>query len=67
VGNVRRLYTLSEVEQMCGYAKNTLTSARAKGQMPEPDAQYGRTPLWAQQTIDRWLQTRNRRGNDESE
>ena len=52
--NVEVLLTLSEIEARYGYARGTLTSLRAKGGMPEPDQQYGRTPLWRESTITEW-------------
>lgn len=61
MGNVEVLLTLQEVEQRLGYARGTLTSLRAKGYMPEPDQQYGRTPLWRETTIENWQI--NRKGN----
>jgi len=60
VGNVEVLYTMSQIEQMFGYATNTLTSVRAKGGFPEPDQQYGRTPLWKQSTVDNWYKNTRR-------
>ena len=48
------LLTASEVAQHCGLHPNTITGYNARRQMPAPDKQYGRTPLWRQTTIDNW-------------
>lgn len=53
--NVEVLLTLREIEERFGYARGTLTSLRARGGMPEPDQQYGRTPLWRENTINKWM------------
>lgn len=48
---------LLTAEQVAGYTrlnKNTITGYHARGQMPPPDQQYGRTPLWKRSTIDKW-------------
>lgn len=54
-GHVRLLYTISQIEDMLGYARDSLTSLRSKGYFPQPDEHYGRTPLWAQATVDQWV------------
>lgn len=46
--------TLTEVAERLGLSTSTLTSYRARGRMPAPDMQYGRTPLWKPETIRRW-------------
>lgn len=55
------LYTISQIEDMLGYAKDSLTSLRAKGYFPQPDQHYGRTPLWTRATIDEWVAGRRTR------
>jgi hypothetical protein len=60
VSNVEVLYTITQIETMYGYAPNTLTSVRAKGSFPEPDQQYGRTPLWRKATVDNWYNNSRR-------
>lgn len=51
---VEKLLTLDEVAELVGVKRNTLTAYRVRGQMPEPDKQYGRTPLWKESTIKKW-------------
>lgn len=58
MSNVELLLTVTQIEQKYGYARGSVTSLRAKGQMPEPDQQYGRTPLWRESTIAAWLHNR---------
>lgn len=52
-----RLMTVTEIAAELGLSPSTLTAYRARGRMPEPDEQYGRTPLWKQETIRRWRAT----------
>ena len=49
-----RLITSKEVAEMLGLHPDTITSYRARRQMPDPDQQYGRTPLWRVKTIRDW-------------
>ena len=49
-----RLITSKEVAEMLGLHPDTITSYRARKQMPLPDEQYGRTPLWRVSTIREW-------------
>ncbi len=60
-GHVALLYTISQIEDMLGYARDSLTSLRARGYFPNPDQHYGRTPLWKQATIDEWVANRRTR------
>lgn len=48
------LLTISEVADRLGLSTSTITSYKARGYMPQPDTQYGRTPLWKVTTIDSW-------------
>lgn len=50
----KRLYTLTEIADILGVETSTLTAYRARGRMPAPDEQYGRTPLWKPATIRAW-------------
>lgn len=52
------LLTITEIERMYGYARGSLTSVRAKGGMPKPTKQFGRTPLWRAAVIDEWVTKR---------
>lgn len=58
--NVEMLLTLQQIEQRYGYARGSLTSVRAKGGMPAPDQQYGRTPLWRAANVEAWINNRRK-------
>ena len=62
MGNVNPMLTIGEIERALGYAKGSLTSLRAKGYFTEPDAVYGRTPLWRPSTITKWNNERKSEG-----
>ncbi len=47
-------WTATEVARELGLAPSTVTAYRARGKMPAPDVQYGRTPLWKPETIKSW-------------
>lgn len=46
--------TIDEVAEYAGVTRSTITAYKAREQMPAPDKQYGRTPLWKESTIKRW-------------
>jgi len=46
--------TASQVAEVCGVSKGTITAYKARGQMPPPDKEFGRTPLWSFATIEAW-------------
>lgn len=46
--------TSSQVAEILGVSPKTISSYKARGQMPAPDRQYGRTPLWRYDTIEKW-------------
>lgn len=46
--------TVTEVAERLGLSTSTVTAYRARGKMPKPDKQYGRTPLWKAETIAKW-------------
>lgn len=46
--------TLTEVAKHLSLSIGTVSAYRSRGRMPEPDLQYGRTPLWSPATIDKW-------------
>ncbi len=48
------LLTSDDVADYTGLNRNTITGYKARHQMPKPDKQYGRTPLWRRSTIDAW-------------
>jgi predicted DNA-binding transcriptional regulator AlpA len=46
--------TATQVAEMCGVSKSTITAYKARGQMPPPDREFGRTPMWSYATIEAW-------------
>lgn len=46
--------TATQVAEMCGVSKGTITAYKARGQMPPPDREFGRTPMWSYATIEAW-------------
>jgi len=48
------LLTLTQVAEQLGLSMGTVSAYRSRGRMPEPDLQYGRTPLWKPETIRAW-------------
>ena len=58
-----QLLTQTEVAELLGLSRKTLSSYKSRKRMPEPDVQYGRTPLWKIETITNWRKangTRNK-------
>lgn len=49
-----RLLTALEIAETLGLHPHTVTSYKARKQMPPPDVTYGRTPLWRESTIRAW-------------
>ena len=46
--------TSSQVAELLGVSPKTISAYKARGQMPAPDREYGRTPLWRYSTIEKW-------------
>lgn len=46
--------TSTQVAEMCGVSKGTISAYKARGQMPPPDKEFGRTPMWSYDTIQAW-------------
>ena len=46
--------TSKQIAELLGVSPKTISAYKARGQMPEPDKQYGRTPLWKYSTIQEW-------------
>jgi predicted DNA-binding transcriptional regulator AlpA len=46
--------TSKQVAELLGVSPKTISSYKARGQMPKPDREYGRTPLWLYSTIQEW-------------
>jgi hypothetical protein len=51
-GNV--YLTSKQIAALLGVTPSTISSYKARGQMPPPDKEYGRTPLWRYETIEKW-------------
>jgi predicted DNA-binding transcriptional regulator AlpA len=51
----RVAYRQSEISRMLGISLPTWHRMRRAGLAPAPDIIYGRTRLWAKDTIDSWL------------
>jgi len=54
------LLTVKQVAERLGLSMSTVTAYRARGRMPKPDKQYGRTPLWKEETIAAWRRGQTR-------
>jgi len=51
----KRVYlTSKQVAELLGISPKTISAYKARGQMPLPDKEYGRTPLWSYDTIEKW-------------
>lgn len=46
--------TSQQVAELLGISSKTISAYKARGQMPKPDREYGRTPLWRLSTIQKW-------------
>lgn len=46
--------TSKQVAELLGLSPKTIGAYKARGQMPLPDKEYGRTPLWLYDTIEKW-------------
>ena len=46
--------TSKQIAELLGVSPKTISAYKARGQMPKPDNQYGRTPLWKYSTIKEW-------------
>ena len=46
--------TSKQVAELLGVSPKTISAYKARGQMPTPDREYGRTPLWKHSTIQEW-------------
>ena len=58
--------TIGDIADRLGVSRSTITAYKARKQMPKPDKQYGRTPLWRESTITTWRPrlTNNEGGNN---
>jgi hypothetical protein len=46
--------TSKQIAELLGISPKTISAYKARGQMPLPDKEYGRTPLWSYDTIEKW-------------
>jgi len=46
--------TSKQIAELLGVSPKTISAYKARGQMPAPDREYGRTPLWRYSTIEKW-------------
>lgn len=46
--------TSKQVAELLGVSPKTISAYKARNQMPKPDKEYGRTPLWLYDTIEKW-------------
>lgn len=53
--NTESMYlTSKQIAELLGVSPKTISAYKARNQMPKPDKQYGRTPLWKYSTIKEW-------------
>lgn len=52
--NVNAYLTSKQIAELLGVSPKTISAYKARGQMPAPDKEYGRTPLWKFSTIQQW-------------
>lgn len=55
-------WTTSEVAAYLGLSVTTVSTYRARGQMPQPDMTIGRTHVWRPERIMTWHGNRKRAG-----
>jgi len=49
--------TSKQVAELLGVSPKTISAYKNRNQMPKPDREYGRTPLWKHSTIEQWRGT----------
>ena len=52
--------TSKQIAEILGISPKTIGAYKARGQMPPPDKEYGRTPLWKTSTIETWRASVNK-------
>ncbi|WP_169981226.1 helix-turn-helix transcriptional regulator [Tautonia rosea] len=52
----RLAYRLDELAEALGVSRRTLERLRSAGRFPKPDRVVGRMPLWAPETIRKWIE-----------
>jgi hypothetical protein len=51
---MENMLTSTQVAERVGLSRKSISAYKSRRLMPAPDMQYGRTPLWSVETIDRW-------------
>lgn len=49
-----KLWTVADVADYLGVKTSTIRAYMAREQMPEPDLNFGRKPVWHESTIRAW-------------
>ncbi|WP_341719897.1 helix-turn-helix domain-containing protein [Micromonospora sp. FIMYZ51] len=52
------LLTTDQLADRLGIKRTSVHRYRSRGDIPEPDQYVGRTPLWAESSVDAWLKER---------
>lgn len=65
-GQVPELLTMDDLAPILKVSKAAVVKARLRGELPEPDAQLGRTPVWLRPTVAEWIAEREARWASES-
>lgn len=60
----REQWTATDVAEYLGVRHGTVTSYKAREQMPPPDGHLGRTPWWWDDTIRAWNEARKGKSHD---
>jgi predicted DNA-binding transcriptional regulator AlpA len=53
-----RYVDMRQIAELAGVKVQTIRKYRCRGLLPEPDAVFGRTPIWLRTTVEAWLLTR---------
>lgn len=49
-----------EIAALLGVKPQTVRDYAYRGDMPEPDRHFGRSPVWTRETVDAWIASRPR-------
>ena len=52
------MLTTVDIARFAGVSPATIATYRRRGELPEPQAVLGRTPLWSRPVVHHWLATR---------
>ncbi|MFI6603834.1 helix-turn-helix transcriptional regulator [Nonomuraea sp. NPDC050536] len=55
-------YDPLKLAELLGIERETVHKYKVRGDLPEPDEHVGRTPLWREETINKWLASRRGHG-----